>query len=254
MVENRQRIEEDEIDLKELFLTLWAKKVFIVGFTLVIVIVGVVYSLSKTPVYEIKAVVEVGSFNSNSNSNSNNYIENPQNLIKKLLIINKENVKTQEKSTLQDVSLVKSTPNLIEIIVASTSNQEGKVLIEKIIKQVKEEHNEKIDSYKALIQSNINNLMSQINLLEKSENKFEGSVATKFDLISKINELELSISPHSMQPTKLIGKIITDDSPVKPKKKLIVAVAFVTGFILAVFLVFFMQFIKGFKEEKETIK
>jgi uncharacterized protein involved in exopolysaccharide biosynthesis len=46
--------------------------------------------------------------------------------------------------------------------------------------------------------------------------------------------------------TKQIGGGVSIlDTPInQPKKKLIVAVAFVTGFILSIFLVFFLKFIK----------
>lgn len=37
---------------------------------------------------------------------------------------------------------------------------------------------------------------------------------------------------------------MTNDFPAKPKKSLIVAVAFVTGFILSIFLVFLINFIR----------
>lgn len=51
--------------------------------------------------------------------------------------------------------------------------------------------------------------------------------------------------------TKQIGEIkISNEAINKPKKSLILVVAFVTGFILSIFLVFFMQFINSFKEEK----
>ena len=42
---------------------------------------------------------------------------------------------------------------------------------------------------------------------------------------------------------------MTNDFPTKPKKILIVAVAFVTGFIISIFLVFFIQFIQGIRKE-----
>ena len=35
----------------------------------------------------------------------------------------------------------------------------------------------------------------------------------------------------------------------KPKRALIVIVAFITSFILAIFLVFFIEFVRGSKEE-----
>ena len=251
MENNQQRyIEEDEIDLRELFLTLWEKKVFILLFTIIVTILASIYAFIKTPIYEVKAVIEVGTFNSNNNSNSN-YIENPQNLIKKLLILNKENIKGIQDANIENITLVKSTPNLIELSATSVSNENGIKLLNKIVADVKEEHLSKIDSYKSLIVDNINNLKSQIKLLEDDKNKFDGSLAVKFELVSKINDLELQISPHNIQNTKLIGDIITNEYPIKPKKKLIVAVSFVTGFILSIFLVFFMEFIRSFKDKND---
>ena len=51
--------------------------------------------------------------------------------------------------------------------------------------------------------------------------------------------------------TKQIGGILIDDESInKPKKALIVSVSFVTGFILSIFIVFFMQFINSVRKEQ----
>ncbi len=73
----------------------------------------------------------------------------------------------------------------------------------------------------------------------------------KSKLQEKIAQLKFNISEHNVQNSRVVGKYVIKDYPVKPKKKLIVIVAFVTGFILSVFLVFFMNFIRNFKEYKE---
>ena len=65
----------------------------------------------------------------------------------------------------------------------------------------------------------------------------------------RINALKEKISPLNLTPASFIGQVKQHDYPVKPKKKLIIVVAFVTGLILSVFLVFFMEFFKGLKEE-----
>ena len=69
------------------------------------------------------------------------------------------------------------------------------------------------------------------------------------NLIEQKNFLKSMLLPHSYKNTKIVGDIIISDNPIKPKKKLIVVVGFVTGFILSVFAVFFLQFIGSFKEE-----
>lgn len=236
--------DEKEIDLIALFRIIWNEKIFIIVFTLFFVFLASIYVSLKTPVYEVKMIIEIGSYN-----NGKNYIENPQNLIKKLQVIYIDNMKNkiENKIKLRNVSLVKGTDNIIELIVTGVSNEEAIKFLNKIMESLKNEHNIIINRYKSLINTNVQNLQFQKELLEKEENKFEGSAATKFELQSKINDLELLISPHSIQNTNEIGEIILNMSPIEPKKALILIVTFVSTFILAIFLVFFMQLIRGFK-------
>jgi uncharacterized protein involved in exopolysaccharide biosynthesis len=45
--------------------------------------------------------------------------------------------------------------------------------------------------------------------------------------------------------TQVIGDISVGHQPIKPKKKLIITVAFVMGLILSVFLAFFIEVVRG---------
>mgnify|MGYP000673870203 CR=1 FL=1 len=50
--------------------------------------------------------------------------------------------------------------------------------------------------------------------------------------------------------TKQIGDIQINNNPInKPKKSLIIVVSFLSGFILSIFIVFFMQFINSIRKE-----
>ena len=49
--------------------------------------------------------------------------------------------------------------------------------------------------------------------------------------------------------TEQIGDIKISEEAINDKKALIVTVAFITGFILSIFLVFFIQFIQSIKKE-----
>jgi uncharacterized protein involved in exopolysaccharide biosynthesis len=88
-------------------------------------------------------------------------------------------------------------------------------------------------------------------LMDMKNKKDELETTVINELIEKRSLLSSMLLPHNYKNTQVVGKIITNDYPIKPKKKLIVVVAFVTAFILSVFLVFFMEFIKGFKEEEK---
>ena len=82
-------------------------------------------------------------------------------------------------------------------------------------------------------------LAKEIELLNKN----------KYIYIPKISELEvekirlesLKLSPTGINAMQLNQHAYAPESAIKPKKKLIVAVAFIAGFILSIFLVFIMN-------------
>ncbi len=304
MQENRC-IQEDEIDLKELFKTIWAKKIFIVIFTLVVTILAGFYAYSKTPIYEAKALLEIGEYKKNP-------VDDAVALEKKLstIFIDMEKNLKDKTSQISNISVVKGLKNFLEIKSESTSNEEAKNEILKVLTFVQNEHEKILDDVKkqkemelrnidlqiddiksksvALIdkkiENNIKNLKSleeqlkqidenlkkidtlnpslaALKLMEKRDitNSINTITIQNFELESKKDELltttlykleeskkiiELSLLPHNYKNTQIVGEIMTNDFPTKPKKILIVAVAFVTGFIISIFLVFLFNFIK----------
>ena len=304
MQENRC-IQEDEIDLKELFKTIWAKKIFIVIFTLVVTILAGFYAYSKTPIYEAKALLEIGEYKKNP-------VDDAVALEKKLstIFIDMEKNLKDKTSQISNISVVKGLKNFLEIKSESTSNEEAKNEILKVLTFVQNEHEKILDDVKkqkemelrnidlqiahiksksvALIdkkiENNIKNLKSleeqlkqvdenlkkidtlnpslaALKLMEKRDitNSINTITIQNFELESKKDELltttlykleeskqiaESLLLSHNYKNTQIVGEILTNDFPVKPKKKLIVAVAFVTGFIISIFLVFLFNFIK----------
>ncbi len=72
----------------------------------------------------------------------------------------------------------------------------------------------------------------------------------KVKLNEQIEQLKYNKSEQNIQNSKVIGEFVIKDSPLKPKKKLIVVIAFVTGLILSIFLVFFLEFIGSSRREE----
>jgi len=310
-------IEEDEIDLRELFLTLWKKKVFIVGFTLIITILGVIYSYTKTPIYEAKALVEIGSYKLNNNNTE--LIDNASQLSKRLNVLYIDMLKNQKDriSEIDSISVPKKQNNFLEIQSSGISNQEAIKEINKVIEFIKSNHIKTMDDIKQRRELEIKNIDSKISKIKnkdikllndkininernlknyKSELKKINSNISEIennnpsltalrlmekrdltsyiidleiqilDMINKKDELEITtinqleeeknllasmLLPHNYKMTEVIGQIITNDYPTKPKKKLIIAVSFVTGFILSIFLVFFLNFIKSMSRTEQ---
>lgn len=321
MQENSERryIEEDEIDLRELFKTLWDKKLFIVVFTTLVTVLAVVYALMKTPIYEARALLEIGNYKINNNNKVQ--LDNANQLSKKLNILfidMYKNVK-EKKSEISSITVPKNQEGFIELKFQAISNDLAKNEIEKVVAYIQKEHQVILDDIKDRREFEIANIDKQIQSIQGRETKFmqkqidilEKSLKRDREQLKKINinfktidekspalaalsliqakDLSISIDdknlqilevknkkerlitsevsrlkeeqnilksmllPHSYKNSEIVGEIILNDHPIKPKKKLIVVVAFVTGFILSVFMVFFLQFIRDFREEDKGI-
>jgi len=262
--------EEDEIDLKEIVKKILSYKKFILTFTLTITFLAGLYTFLKKPVYEIKADLKIGHINYNTNNNIQTiYLLNPHAI--SIYIKNTYDHSNNDKIKLPEVNanIIKNTKDLINITIHDISNEKALNTLQNIIKDLKEKEKVKINSF-------IKNINSQIKLLKQQQTAIEkqlqflnqklkkvsdpniyqtilSTIGEYQDKILKIklqiNNLKEKISPLNITQTSIVGKIIKHDYPVKPKKKLIIIVAFITGFILSIFLVFFIEFIKGLKEE-----
>ena len=194
MQENRY-LQDDEIDLRELFLTLWEKKVFIILFTLVVTLASIIYVLQKnpTPIYQGSINIEIGKIQSENFGDK--IIEEAEKLA---YIIELE---------------FEGTKTLIP-----TDKNKNK-LKEQFLLEVKYSNENKDEI---------------ISTLEKVK-----------DFIIEKHQNETTFYQNKIMTKQIGGGVSILDTPInQPKKKLIVAVAFVTGFILSIFLVFFLKFIK----------
>ncbi|MGE4383813.1 MAG: Wzz/FepE/Etk N-terminal domain-containing protein [Arcobacter sp.] len=194
-MQNNEQINEDEIDLRELFKTIWEKKIFILLFTSIVTIISIIYVSFKNPIpiYQGKTYIEIGQIQ------SQNYVPTPLDNTLDLSEILKLELKV-DTYTIKTTN--KDRTNLLQISSDNKNKEEIKNSLEKAVEFVINRHKEKAKFYENVIM------------------------------------------------TKQIGDIIIDDNPInKPKKSLIVVVSFVTGFILSIFIVFFMQFINSIRKE-----
>ena len=301
--------EEDEINLRELWQVIWNKKLFIVMFTTMITIGSIIWAMTRTPIYEAKTLLKIGSYKPYNNNNIQ--LDNASQLERELnvLFIDMfENAK-DKKSTIKSINIPKGSMKFIEIKAQSISNKLAKEEIEKVIIYIQKEHLKVLNDIKQqreldiknidnkirkirnksipllsnkikLLETNLKNLKNQISEINHNLVKIKSSTPSlaalrimekqnlsthKIDLETKLMDMQntydtlltveiskledekiliLSLMlPHNYTNTKIIGDIMTNDYPIKPKKKLIVVVSFVTGLILAIFLAFFLNFI-----------
>lgn len=77
--------------------------------------------------------------------------------------------------------------------------------------------------------------------------KLEKAVSYTLERNKEITKL-YSEKNTKIKMTKIIGKINVGEKPIKPKKKFIIIVTFITGLIISIFLAFFLEFIQGFRK------
>lgn len=314
-MQEQKYIQEDEIDLREIFKSIFERKYFILIFTLIITILAIIYVNIKTPIYEAKAVIEIGSYK--TESDEVRVVDNLNEFSKKLstIFIDLRKNDIEKESEITNISISKGMKNYIEISSQAISNDLALKEIEAVLSFTKDEHGKflndikeknkiqisNIDNSVKNLQEQIVNIDRKIELYEKNVINLEEQMKFVLESLKNINSLDPSIAAlklmekrdisndiisnksqlfdlmikkesisnleinklierkkilesltldYNIKNSDIVGKIQINDYPVKPKKTLVVVVSFVTGFILSIFIIFFMQFIQGLKKEE----
>lgn len=316
----QNKLQEDEIDLRELFKTIWSRRFFVAIVTCIITAVAIVYALLKTPIYEATALIEIGSYRAYNNNNNINLLDDASALEKKLnvLFIDINKNKKNREAEIVSIAVPKNQNNFLDIKAESVSNELATQEINKVVSYIQNKHQVILDNIKerrefeiknieskilniknkevvllnekiqlqeeSLIQykkeltkitenmkkiENINPSLTALKLMEKRDisnfilqsnlqlvdikiKRDELLTDTVNKLYEEKNILASMLLPQNYKNSEIIGRIIINDYPIKPKKILIVVIAFVTGLILSIFLVFILEFAKSFKQEESA--
>jgi len=165
-------IQEDEIDLRELFKILWNKRFFIISFTAVITICSIVYALLKTPIYEAKVLFEIGEYKlDNSTSNSKVLLDNASQLTKRLEVLYIDMVKNLENqgAVITSVSVPKGLTNFIEVKVEGISNELLLQKMDEIKNYIQQEHQNTLNDVKQRREVEIQNIDTRISNIKNKE-------------------------------------------------------------------------------------
>ncbi|MFX4153537.1 Wzz/FepE/Etk N-terminal domain-containing protein [Aliarcobacter butzleri] len=339
-MQNQKYLQEDEIDLKELFKTIWSYKKFILIFTFIVTVLSIIYVSLKTPIYQVKSVIKIGSI-------ADVPLEDSNILEKNIRVIfgldnNSFSIK-EDEGIVTGINIIKNATSLLEVTTEAFTNEKAILKQHEVLEYLQDEYKYKIDEFIFKTNLNIKNLEGQIkyinevkkvqkeenidflnrvdlvlienklnfnkeklsqyqeninNILKKRssndtqnmlsameilnyqslilslQNQIENLNKEKQNiLVEKIpnikreleynikNELEDILNRIELEKLKLtnkiaknsefVGSILVNEHPIKPKKSLIVVVSFVTGFILSIFLVFFIKFVNNIKKEEK---
>lgn len=282
MENNTQYINEDKIDLRELFSIFKKRKKLIWSVTTFFTLIALIYIVLARPTYEVKAMIEIGQINAEP-------IDNINDIHQKLIYEYKVDVKgiKRELPLVKAVSTHKKAENILYLSIHGNSNEEGIKYIQTVINKIETQYKEKIDAYEQsqhalieLIQKDINDNIMNLAAMKKELSTYNqkiislksedaalagiyalqiGQKETEFQALKKYisklknekEKLNLSLTPLMIKPTQIVGEIEVLDKPIKPKKVLIVIVTFITGVMLSIFLILFLEFLSWMKKEEE---
>ena len=292
-------IEEDEIDLRELFLTIWKNKIKIIIFTFLVTSLSIIYALSIPNSYKsttllvsqtqakpslggLGALAGMAGINLGSNSGDIdtvtsfntilNDFEFEKKIIEKYNLIEKivpkdENLvfamgiddiykllhsKVGNEKAPKEAILFETYKNILSMVSISSAKKSGiitlsvesydrylaKELVEIYLKELTN-HLREVEMRD--IQKQIDYYTKEMQLIDEIAMKEQlGQLASSLiqkKVLSMANELY-----NVKQFTKPQVAYIKDKS--KPKRALIVVVAFITSIVLGVFIVFILEFIR----------
>jgi len=141
-----------------------------------------------------------------------------------------------------------------KINIQQTNLDDYKLQLNTIGKNIKdiENSNPALTALKLMEKRDLSSFILELNLqLMDMRNKKDELQTTSINQLLEKKQLVASMMlPHNYKNSEIVGQVITNDYPAKPKKKLIVAVAFIAGFILSIFLVFIMN---AFRKEDDRV-
>lgn len=163
---------DDEIDLVELFATLWNGKIKILATTVIFLVVGILCTLIATSWYKASALVEVGYYNINENGVIKSImLEEPKNIIEKLKTRYIDLLKDVEGKDVdvKSVNEIKNNNKFFSIEVLGKSNEKAVKMIDEMIQSVSDEHKKIIDGYISSQKVKLANINRQINFLQNNQ-------------------------------------------------------------------------------------
>lgn len=194
-------IKDDEIDLVELFKTLWGYKIIIFLVTFLFMVLGAIYAfIISTPKYEISATFENGYYKDLPASNEKKSFVDITSRIESL---NVKWIKSLEKIPSLDfkfnkIELIKDDKSRFNVSIFAKNNEIGISKIKEILTNLKNEDEIDLGIYKKNIENKIDDAIKMINILKQKELSLQNSLKMvdkeSSDTLQKIIEFNKKLS------------------------------------------------------------
>ncbi len=269
---------EEEIDLRDLLLVLWRYRKMILGIFLAAVVVSAAVSFMLPPVYQVKAVISLGNISGNTGQPTT--VISPA--VAKEMLQSGDLFREAVVSAGLDLSdpLIRSykeglkaepvkDTNLIQITMETRDPAKGREILDKMVAIFARKGGEGFNKQRELTESELKRVKADLTDVEKNIKSTKDALtalagtageltaelqrARLLDALSRFQDqrerlldkkLSLEQSLSSIQGIEVIEKPAVPTAPVRPRKKLNIAVAGVLGLMVGVFAAFTLDYFR----------
>ncbi|WP_457755554.1 Wzz/FepE/Etk N-terminal domain-containing protein [Thermodesulfatator indicus] len=266
--------DEDEIDLYELWLTLKKRKLYIFATTLLFVLIALAFAFISPKIYKSEAgflsemTDSSGSVDSSIPFLLKKEIDTLNSLLKERRLAElSHKLKVKEDIINQVVNLEANIPRNNKNLVLLTVETKDPNIIPEITNKILAYLNntefikDKIETEKEKLLKEIASIKKNIDILKNLQKKVlqnptQYKDVNPYDIAKTIVELESNLIESQTRLARLRGvelaiTPVIPQKPYKPKAKLILAVALVSGLFLGIFLAFFAEWLENAKKRYE---
>lgn len=266
--------DEYEIDLREYILLIWDHKWFITAFVVLAVLAAFVFSsYFIEPVYKTEAKIKLSNYEGiYSEPESSVQMLQSNDLIRGIVEEIGINLSSAELRSFINNNIEANQIGSTSIISLSVSHNKADTALQ-IAEKIIENYREDSEQYFSRIINNkeefVQNLEFDLEGINQSINENDNLIdenreANNYEVVKSLleensslknsrQELRLLIQEEKQKliefyPLQLINSPYLPENPVSPNTKLNIAIAAVLAFMLAVFIIFFKEFMKEDKE------
>ncbi|WP_353928806.1 Wzz/FepE/Etk N-terminal domain-containing protein [Desulfofundulus kuznetsovii] len=264
---------EEELDLRDLILILWKRRRLILGIFLAAVFAAAAISFIIPPTYEVSTIIALGVFPDptyTSQASAREILLSDELLLTviKDLKLNVPREKFRSFKEAIKVESIKDT-NFLKISVQTPNRSEGKAIVEKMVELFKERSEPSYQQHRQLLANQLNSVRTRLSAIETDIKKtrevlnaiesasgispvekdlrrsrtleyLQSEESQRIELLDRYLALQKEIN--ELKNVQVIRGAREPVYPVKPNKKLNVALAGMLGLMSGIFMAFILEY------------
>lgn len=264
---------EEELELRDLILILWKRRKLILGIFLLAVLAAAAVSFAIPPTYEVSTIIALGAFPDStytSQASAREILLSDELLLNVISALKLDVPREKFRSFKQTIKVepVNDT-NFLKISIQTTNRSEGRAIVEKMVELFKERSSASYQQYRQLLAGQLDAVRTRLSSVEADIKKtrevlsaiesttgispvekdlrrsrtleyLQSEESQRIELLDRYLALQKEIN--GLKDVQVIRGAREPVYPVKPNKKLNVALAGMLGLMSGIFMAFILEY------------